>query len=327
MTSARMLPLFTLLAFVATAPARAAAQDAYPSRPVYLVVPFPPGGPTDTFARLLADRLQAAFGQSFIVDNRPGATGTTGTSAVARAAPDGYTLLFASNSSHVLAPLLKSPPPYDPLKDFKPVSMLLNYPVALVVGAHVPARTLEELIALANERPGKLNLGIFGRGSGGHLVAEMFNAQAKISATQIPYRGVAPLQQALVASEIDYFIDSIGSSKPLIDAGRVRALAVTGSRRLAAAPDVPTFQERGYLKGFEGLIWLGLLAPAGTPEAIVQRLASETKKIVALPEMRERIATYASNAVGSTPEEFVRFIETEQPVWAEVIRANDIKAD
>lgn len=326
-----MLRLLVTVWFCIAATVSAFAQDSdasrYPSKPIWIVVPFPPGGPTDIFARIVADKLQASLGQSVLIDNRPGGTGMVGTSTVARANPDGYTLLFSSNSSHVMAPLLKNPPPYDPLGDFKPISIMLSYPFALVVSTRIPVKTTAEFMSYAHANPGKLNLGIFGRGSGGHLVSEMFNLQAKVQAVQIPYRGVAGLHQALIAREIDYIFDSFGSSRNLADAGHVRILGVTGSRRLSEAPDVPTLKENGLLADFEAVIWLGLLAPAKTPDAIVEKLSAEVQRLVKLPDVQERIRLWAGEAVGSTPEAFRRIIETERPGWAEIIRVNDIKAD
>ena len=322
---------FFLALLCLLAPTLATAQDAdtsrYPSRQISIIVPFPAGGPTDIFARILADKLQAALGQPVVVDNRVGATGAVGSLAVARAAPDGHTLLFTSNSAHVMGPLLKNPPPYDPLKDFRPVSMMLTYPFALVVSTDVPAKTVPEFVSHARANPGKLDLGIFGRGSGGHLVSEMFNFEAKIQAVQIPYRGVADLQRALIARQIHYIFDSYGSSRPLAEAGHVNILAVTGTQRLSAAPDTPTLKEHGLLGDFNAVIWLGLVAPAKTPDVIVERLSAEMAKIVKLPDVAARIKTFASDAVGNSPAEFVKFIETERPAWEQVIRTNDIKVE
>ena len=322
---------FVLAFLCLLAPAVSLAQNAetsrYPSRQISLIVPFPAGGPTDIFARILADKLQAALGQPVVVDNRVGGTGAVGSLAVARAAPDGHTLLFTSNSSHVMSPLLKNPPPFDPLKDFRSVSMMLTYPFALVVSKDVPVKTIPEFVSHARANPSKLNLGIFGRGSGGHLVSEMFNFEAKVQAVQIPYRGVADLHRALVARQIDYIFDSYGSSRPLAEAGHVNILGVTGTQRLFAAPDTPTLKEHGFLDDFNAVIWLGLVAPAKTPDAIVAKLSAEMAKIVKLPDVAARIKTFAADPVGNSPEEFVRFIQTERPAWQQVIRANDIKAD
>jgi tripartite-type tricarboxylate transporter receptor subunit TctC len=241
----------------------------YPNHAVRVVVPFPPGGPTDTYARILADKLQTALGQSFVVENKPGATGIIGTSFVANAPADGYTLLFGANSSHVISSLLQPQRPLDPLRVFRPLSMLLSFPLYLLLNNDVPAESVADLVALGKAQPGKLNMGSVGTGGAGHLAVEMFNKVAGISAVHVPYNGVSPAQVGLMAGEIE---ESIAGSQTLVDAGKLRGIAVTGRERSPALPNVPTLKETGY-DGFEDLVvCLGMLAPAGTPEPIAKKL-------------------------------------------------------
>jgi tripartite-type tricarboxylate transporter receptor subunit TctC len=323
-TIARLFVVF--LWIVGASAAHAQTEDAgrYPAKGVKIIVPFPPGGPASVFARLLADRLQSTFDQPFIVENRAGATGIIGTSAVANAAPDGYTLLFASNSSQVMAPLLRSPPPYDPLKNFRPISMLMSYPLYLVVNNDVPARTVAELVALAKAQPGKLNFATIGPGSGNHLVTEMFKARAGIDVVHVPHKGVAAQQMAVMAGEVQFMFDSIGPTKPLVDAGKMRALAVTGRARSWASPDTPTLEESGF-RGFDAVIWFGIFAPAGTPDPVVGKLEKEIMAFARLPEIEQRIKGYAATMVGSTGAELAQEIAREQRMWADIIKANDIR--
>lgn len=282
----RSLSTFLLgaaLAGMATlAPPHASAQAAteFPNRPVTLVVPFPPGGASDIFARILGQKLSAQLGQPFVVENRAGATGLIGTQYVARAKPDGYTVLVSSNSSHVIAPLLKTKAPFDSVNDFEPIVMLGRYPFALDVNPNVPAKNVHELIALAKKSPGKLNFGSIGEGSGTHLVAEMFKQRTGIEITHIPYKGTAALGNALVAGEIDIQFDSVGAAKPLVDSGRVRALAVTGSKRSPLLPNVPSLAEEGIDK-VDATIWIGAFAPKGTPKDVVDKLGDGIRKLLA----------------------------------------------
>ena len=315
------------LCVLAAVPARGQTNDAaqYPNRTVRIVVPFPPGGPTDTYARIVADKLQEAFGQPFIVENKPGATGIIGTSFVANAPADGYTLLFGSNSSQVISSLLQPKPPFDPLKNFRPLSMLLYYPLYLLVNNDVPARTVAELVALAKAQPGKLNMGSIGTGSGGHLVIEMFKGAAGLETVHVPYKGVAPAQVALMGGEIQFLFDSIAGSQTLVAAGKMRGIAVTGRERSPVLPNMPTLKESGY-DGFEDVvIWLGMLAPAATPDTIAKKLERELMRIARLPDVSKRIEESSSTAVGSSAEKFASFIARETPVWAGIIKANNIR--
>ena len=313
---------FALL--LTAAHARADDEIRYPSRLVRIVVPFPAGGPTDVYARIVADNLHKAWGQPVIVENVPGAVGAIGTRQVARAVPDGYTLLFTSNSAHVINPLIQEQAHFDSLKDFAPISMLLHYPFYLVVNNDLPARSVGELVALARANPGKFNFATFGPGSGTHLVAEMFKAQAGIDVVHVPYRGVAGMQQGLMTGDAHFMFDSIGSSKPLVDAGKFRALAVTGKQRSRAVPELPTLAEEGF-SGFDARIWLGLFAPSGTSATIIAKLQRQVAQAVASPALHEQILHNGSEPVGSTPEFLADHIRDETPRWAEIIEKADLK--
>ena len=302
------------------------ANPAYPSRPIRVIVPFPPGGPTDLYARVIAQKLQESWNQPVMVENRVGGTGQVGSSFVQQAAPDGYTLLFTSNSAHVMSPLLRNPRPFDPVRDFTPVSMAVRYPMYLLISQAVPAKTLPEFIALAKARPGQLNYSSVGIGSGGHLACELFNTVAGTNVVHVPYKGAAPAQAALVAGEAQMFCDSVGNSQQLVNAGKIRGLAVFAPKRLAPVPEVPTMSESG-LAGLEAYIWLGMLAPAGLPPAILVKLNAEVVKIMNQPEVRERVLKGGNELVANTPEQFARDMRDEQDIWTRVIRDKNIKAE
>jgi tripartite-type tricarboxylate transporter receptor subunit TctC len=319
--------VLTVLCFAVATPVfgQTSGAENYPNRAVRIVVPFPPGGVTDTYARILADKLQAAFGQPFIVENKPGATGIIGTSLVANAPVDGYTLLFGANSSHVISSLLQPQQPLDPLRAFRPLSMLLSYPLYLLVNNDVPAKSVADLVALGKAKPGKLNMGSVGTGGAGHLAIEMFNKVAGIGAVHVPYNGTQPAQIGLMAGEIDFLFESIAGSQALVDAGKFRGIAVTGREHSPVLPNVPTLKEAGY-DGFEDLIiCLGMLAPAGTPEPIAKKLEAELMRIARLPDVRKRIKESSSVLVGGTGEDFAAAITRETPVWAAIIKENNIR--
>jgi tripartite-type tricarboxylate transporter receptor subunit TctC len=304
--------------------AQTGTADDYPNRTVRIIVPFAAGGPTDAYARVVAEKLQAKYGQPFVVENKPGATGVVGTSFVATAPADGYTLLFASNSSQVVGPLLQAKKASDLLKDFRPLSMLLYYPMYLVVGADVPARTVQEFVKLAKDQPDKMNFGSPGTGSGGHLVAEMFKSAAEINAVHVPYKGVGPAQIGLMSGEIQFIFDSVGGSQQLIDDGKLRGLVVTGRERLSRVPNIPTLKESGY-DGFEDVvIWLGMLAPVATPVPIAKKLEAELIAIAKLPDMVKRISDTSSVLAGGTAKDFADFIARETPAWEAIIKKNKL---
>lgn len=317
--------LAVLCLFMGTPAFAQGAGDDYPNRTVRIIVPFAAGGPTDAYARVVAEKLQARYGQPFVVENKAGATGAVGTSFVATAPPDGYTLLFPSNSSHVVGPLLQgSKRAFDPVKDFRTLSMLLYYPMYLVVGAGVPAKTVQEFVKLAKAQPDKMNFGSPGTGSGGHLTSEIFLSAADIKAVHVPYKGVGPAQIGLMSGEIQFIFDSVGSSQQLIDDGKLRGLAVTGRERLPRVPDIPTLKESGY-DGFEDVvIWLGMLAPAATPEPIAKKLEAALMEIARMPDVVKRIQDGSSVLAGGTGKDFSDFIARETPTWDAIIKKNNI---
>ncbi|MES2980309.1 MAG: tripartite tricarboxylate transporter substrate binding protein [Pseudomonadota bacterium] len=303
----------------------AAAQDAYPSRPIRLVIPYPPGGGNDTLGRLVAQRLSTSLGQQVFVDNKPGAGGNLGTGEVARAKPDGYTLTLGFVANMAMTPHLGKLT-YDPLKDFAPVSMVAQGFQILVVNPAFPAKSVAELVALAKAQPGTLNYASGGNGSPLHLVGELFKLQAGIDMVHVPYKGSNPAAAAVIAGETQMVFGGVVSSLPFVKSGRLRALAVTSPTRIEVAPDVPTLAELGY-KGVEASSWYGLFAPAGTPAAIVQRLNREMVALGKNPEHRDQLFKQGQEAVYSTPEELAAYVKTENDKWGRVIKAANIKAD
>jgi tripartite-type tricarboxylate transporter receptor subunit TctC len=318
----------TLLASAAGAvgAARAArAQDAYPSRPVRVVVPFAAGGGADAVGRAVADRLSERFGRPFVVDNRPGAAGNIGTEHVARAAPDGYTLLLVGPNHATNAHLFRQLP-FDPVRDFAPISLLTSAPYVLVAHTGLEARSFQDLLALARARPGGLSYGSAGNGTAGHLAMELIKSSTGIDMVHVPYRGSPPLLADLVSGQVAVGFDNVLSSAPLIAAGRLRPLAVSGARRAPALPEVPTLAESG-LPGFDVTVWQGLLAPAGTPAPIVARLSAETADALHAPELRARLAVLGVEAIGSSPEVFAHFIREELARWGDAVRRSGARLD
>jgi tripartite-type tricarboxylate transporter receptor subunit TctC len=302
------------------------AQTSFPAKAVRIIVPFPPGGPTDLYARLIAQRMQESWGQPVLVENRAGGTGQVGTMAVREAPADGHTLLFTSNSAHIISPLLREPRPFDSVRDFTPVSMVLKYPMYIVLNPKVPAQSVAEFIALAKSQPGKLNYSSVGTGSGGHLACELFNIAAGTNIVHVPYKGAAPAQTAVIAGETQMMCDSVGFSHPQVKAGKLRGLALFSAKRSSAAPEVPTLPESGVPQG-EAYIWLGLLGPAGMPSATLQRLSAETVRIMNLPDIRERVLNGGSDLVANTPEQFAADMAGDGATWLRVIREKNIKAE
>lgn len=313
-----------LFAPVAGALAAESPQN-YPARPIRIVVPQSPGGTTDLTARLIAPQLADRLGQSVVVDNRPGAGSLVGTELVAKATPDGYTLLIIA-SSFSINPSMYSKLPFDPVRDFAPVTLLSWYPNVLVVHPSVPANSVRELIALAKAKPGTLNYASGGTGTGTHLSAELFKTTAGISAVHVAYKGGGPANNAVVAGEVQYMFATIASVLPIVKAGRLRALAVTSARRSPAAPDLPSMAEAG-LAGYDERTWNGLLAPARTPPAIVNKLSAEVAALLKSPETRERLAAQGAEPGGNRPAEFAAIIKSEIAKWARVVREAGIKHD
>jgi tripartite-type tricarboxylate transporter receptor subunit TctC len=301
------------------------AAKSYPVRPVRIVVNAPPGGGTDILGRLTAQHFTEAFGQQFIIDNRGGGGGIIGTETVARALPDGYTLLFAF-TSHVINPSLRSKLPYDTLKDFAPVSLVATAPSVLVVNPSVPVRSIKELIALAKARPGQLQYGTAGSGSGTHLAAVLFAQASDVDLVHVPYKGGVPALADVVGGHVALMFGNIAPVGPLVKAGRLRALAVTSAQRSPLLPQLPTLDELG-LKGFDAVAWFGVLVPAGTPAPAVLRLNQEIVRALREPELIERVTAQGATPAPTTPEAFAAFIRAEIARWAPVIRQAGIKPE
>ena len=309
---------------IAFAPSSSA--QTYPSKPVKIVVPFPPGGPTDVVGRLVATKLGEALNQQFVVENRAGAGGTVGSEVVAQAPADGYTLLYGSTSTLAMAPSLYRKLGYDPRKSFAPISLVSSGPLLVAVNAAVPAQTLAQLIALAKDKPGALNYGSAGNATPPHLAAELFKSLSATQLTHVPYKGGAPALQAVAAGEVQVIFEGIVTLLPQIKAGRLRALAITGTARDASLPDVPTVAEAG-LPAFQVYFWSGLVAPAGTPAEIVNVLNAALRKALAAPDARETLTKFGLAPAGNTPAEFAHFIDSEIIRWDRAVQASGAKVD
>ncbi len=305
---------------------RAADSIAYPQKPLRFIVTFAPGGGTDIFARAIAVKFTEAWGQPVIVDNRAGGNGNIGADIVARAPADGYTLLLTTNATIVINPHL-SKLPYDPVRDLAPVSLVATLPFVLLVHPTLPVKSVPELIALARARPGQLNFGSSGGGGGAHLGGEMMKTAAKIDMTHVPYKGAAPALVALLSGEVQCMFVSTLTATPLIESGRVRAIAVSGLKRSPALPNVPAVAEAPGLAGFETDLWYGMLAPAGTHPRIIDKLYGETKKVLFVPEFRNRFEPTGTQVVGSSPAEFAKTIKADLAKWALVVKASGAKLD
>ena len=315
--------LFAALAW----PAAAWAQAWPTAKTIRLVIPFPAGGATDIIGRTVAQSLAAALGQQVVVDNKPGAGGTIGADMVAKAAPDGYTLLMATSSTHSIGPALNPKMPYNAFKDFAPISHVANAPSVLVVGKDSPANTAQDLIKLIKAHPGKYNFGSSGIGTYPHLSAEMLKWRAGgLFVVHIPYRGTGLVVTDLIAGQIAFLMDSVVSAQPHISGGRVRPLAVTGARRSASLPNVPTFTEIG-VPGMEFSNWFGVFAPAGTPPDIVQRLNREMNTLLRSADVIDKLSKTGAEVAGGTPEQFAKTYRDENESWKAVIKRADIKAE
>ncbi|MCK8784352.1 tripartite tricarboxylate transporter substrate binding protein [Roseomonas sp. NAR14] len=312
----------------AQAPAQppAAPEPGWPDRPVRIVVPFPPGGSTDLLARQLAEKLNVALGQTVLVENRAGAGGTTGSDYVAKSAPDGNTLLMGVTGTHGIAPSLFPNLPYQPLRDFAPVSLMVTAPLVLVCHPSLPATTLAEFVALAKARPGTVTYGTPGNGTSMHLTGVLFDLQAGTQLVHVPYRGTAGAMNDLVSGQIQTMFGDLLTVLPQVRAGGIRAIAVTAKARNALLPAVPTMDESG-LPGFQTLSWQGLFAPARTPPAIVERLSRETRAAMTAPDVNGFFAAQGFAVGGSTPAEFRDLVAAENTKWAEVVRAGNVRPD
>jgi tripartite-type tricarboxylate transporter receptor subunit TctC len=312
-----------LLVVLAALPA--AAQPDYPARPVRVIVPFAAGGGADVVARILAQKLSDRLGQQFFIDNRPGAASNIGTELAARAPADGYTLIVVG-PNHTTNPHLFSKLPFDPVKDFAPVSLLTSAPYLLVVNPSVPAHRFQELVALARTRPGALAYGSAGNGTAGHLAMELIKTSAGIDLLHVPYKGSPPFLADLMGGQVAAGFDNVLSASPHIEAGRLRAIATSGSHRAPSLPDVPTIAESG-LAGFDVTVWQGLLAPAGTSPDLVARLYRETRAALDAPDLRERMAGLGVEIIGSTPADFAAFIAADIAKWGPVVRQAGARID
>ncbi len=307
--------------------APASRAQAWPAKSVRMVIPFPAGGATDIIGRTIAQKLAASLGQQVVVENRPGAGGTIGADAVAKAAPDGYTLLMATSSTHAIGPALNPKMPYDAFKDFAPVAHIANAPSVLVVGAGSSARTVQELVALLKKNPGRYNFGSSGIGTYPHLSAEMFKWKAGgLFVVHIPYRGTGLVITDLVGGQIAFLMDSIVSAQPHIKDGKMRPLAVSGAKRSGSLPQVPTFTESG-IPGMEFGNWFGVFAPAGTPPDLVARLNREFNTITRAPDVIERLDRAGAEVAGGTPEQFAKLYRDEHEAWKAVIQRANIKPE
>ena len=310
------------LLLCAAAPIQA---QTWPNKPVRLVVAFPPGGIVDNVARQIQPRLQAALGQPVIIDNRGGAGGTVGSMEVARAAPDGHTLLMVFDS-YATYPLVYPKLGFDVARDLQPVTQIASNPLVLVVNPKVPANDLKTFAALLKSQPGRYNYASVGPGSSNHLTAELFKAVSGTFITHIPYRGGGPAQQDLLGGQVEMMFLSAVLAQPNVKAGRLRALAQTGARRVSAYPDTPTVAESGY-PGFEVNSWVGLLAPAGTPCPVIDRLQAEVRKIVTDPAFAARLQEQGLTGIASTPEQFAAALKTEQDKWTRLVRERQLSLE
>jgi tripartite-type tricarboxylate transporter receptor subunit TctC len=315
-----------LLAIAIAAVATGALAQPYPSKPVKLVAPSTPGDAPDVIARLVADKLSTALGQQVVVENRPGAGGVVGSDYVAKAAPDGYTLIMGNAGSHGINAAVYAKLPYDIQRDFAPVSQVAVAPNVMVINPSLPASTVAEFIAYAKANPGKLSYASGGNGSSAHMSMELFKSMSGIDIQHVPYKGSSPALTDVVSGQVVAFIGNMPPTVPLIKAGKLRALAVTTKSRSALMPELPTIAEAG-LPGFETDAWFGVLAPAGTPPEIVNRLSAEIAKIAKSPEIRERLVAMGAEPVGSTPEEFKAVIDRDIAKWKPLAQKVNIRID
>ena len=312
--------------FALTCAFTANAQQNYPTRPLRVVVFLPPGGAADVLARVMGQKLGDLLGQTVVIDNRPGSGGVIGTNVVAKAAPDGYTILHSGITTHGIGPHLYTNLPYDPIKDFVPIVLAGSAPVFLMAYAQVPVKSVADVIALAKAKPAAISFGSPGTGSAPHLVGELFKIVTGIPSQHIPYKGSGTGAPALASGEVPVFFDAIAGHQAFVKTGRVRPLAVTGAARASAYPDVPTMKEAGVDK-VDGSAWYGWQAPAGTPTYIIKKLNTETNRVLAMQDVKDRLAAASIDTLGGTPEAFSQFIRTELDKWGQVVKAAGIKAN
>jgi tripartite-type tricarboxylate transporter receptor subunit TctC len=325
-TLVRALTALVLGVSAVDAPAQDPAAG-FPARTIRIVVPFPPGGVTDRLARMVAQKMQEHWGQPVVAENRPGASGMIAAEAVAKSAPDGYTLMMGHIGTHAINVSLFSKLPYDPVKDFAPVSLLVSVPNVLLVHPSVPANSVQELVALAKAHPGTINFASPGSGTSGHMSAELFKSLAGIDIVHVPYKGPGPALQDLVAGQVNMLFDTVASSMPQVRGGKLKGLAVTTRERSAIAPGVPTMAESG-VPGYEIAPWFAAYAPAGTPPAVVNKLQAEMARILSLPEVRAAfVDQQGMTLIASSPAELGAHTQREIAKWARVVKATGAKAD
>ena len=320
----KFLSMIACALLVAAAGMPASAQN-FPAKPVRLVVPFPPGGPADGLGRLLAEKLKQSWGESVVVENRGGAGGNIGAEAVAKAAPDGYTLLLNA-SNHVINASLFEKLPFDPIKDFTPITEVASYMLVLVVHPSVNANSLRELVALGRSRPGSLLVANAGNGTPTHLTAALFSQAARIDAVHVPYKGAAPANTDLLGGQVHAMFNNPVNALPQVKAQRLRALAVTGSKRLHLMPELPTVAESGY-PGFDATTWYGLFGPAGIPREVAARIHEHIVKALRSKDVQDKLAPQGWDLVGSSQSDFAAFLSSEHDKWSRVVKSAGIKPD
>jgi tripartite-type tricarboxylate transporter receptor subunit TctC len=327
----RTLCLAAAAAAILSGPAFAQGAN-YPTKPIRLIVPYPPGGPLDIAARALAEQLRPTLG-TLVVENKPGAGGNLGVDALAKSAPDGYTLGIGAVATHAINPWLFAKLPYDPIKDFAPITLIAQVPNVLVMSTDTAAKlninSLADLLGTMRKNPGKLNYASGGNGSGGHMAGELMKSMARVYAVHIPYAGASPAQLSLLSGQTDFMFDNLASALPQIRAGKLKALAVTTAQRAESLKDLPTMAEAGgkELAGFDVSTWFGVFAPAGTPAPIVAKLNEEFRKALSTPAMRERLAAMGTEPSPNTPEQFARFIAAELAKYRDVVKYSGAKVD
>ncbi|MBA2547694.1 MAG: tripartite tricarboxylate transporter substrate binding protein [Burkholderiaceae bacterium] len=308
-----------------------AQAQSWPSKPVRIIVPFPPGGTTDIVARSLGAELHKMWQQPVVIENRPGAGGNIGSELVAKSPNDGYTLLMGTVGTHSINAALFAQSgnkmPFDPVKDFVPITLAAGVPNVMVVNSKLPVNTVSEFIAYAKTRPGQLNMASSGNGTSIHLTGEFFKTMTGTYMVHLPYRGSAPALTDLLAGNTNVMFDNLPSALPHIKSGRLKALAVTSRDRSTALPDTPTVEEAANLKGFDASSWFGLFAPAGTPRAIVDKIQADVAKALAVPEVRERFVSQGAQPGGTTPDQFAAFIRAETDKWTKVVKISNAKVD
>jgi len=321
-----MTRLMMVIAAAALAFAAVAAEPPYPDRPVRMLIPYPAGGGLDLPGRAVAQKFAESTGQQMVIDNRGGAGGLIAGEIVAKATPDGYTLFLASNGQISIAPALYDRLPYDPHRDFAPITHFVDTPMVLFVNAQYPVQSVAELVAAAKAKPGTIGAGLSGVGGVSHLTLELFKQRANINLLPVPYRGAAPALADVVGGTVPVIFSTLAAAKPLLDAGRVRALAVASAKRTSGLPNLPTFAELGY-SGMDAPLWIGMMAPRGTPQSVIAKLNAEFVKALAAPDVKERLASQSADIVAAGPREFAETIRKDTERWRVVVKTANIKLE